>query len=250
MAWFSDDLSTEIANINPAGHLTLLGAIISDTLLPATAATLLTIKSKAADGVAGFKFNQMTAHTSGNLAEFYSDDGTTSKAEIDFAGVYKSTGLALSGAAAGTTVNANGVSRRSVYKVTVPSTVFIAAALTQDVTIGTLPAKSRIDYVYADVTAAFASAAASSTMRLGTQVNGTELLADKDVKAFTGQLGDADAELGTILAAAGRINGGALVWASSPISLRITNVGANLGTGAVTSFTTGDVTIYIGYELL
>ncbi len=154
--------------------------------------------------------------------------------------------LVTSGSGTGVTVNNSGLIRTAVYKVTLAKEAWTAAALTQDITIATLPAKTFLQYAIVDVTAAHALGAATLTMRLGSATNGNQFLLDFDSKT-PGQYGDAQGELGASLATAtaptplGFVNWGA----TNIVNLRLTSSVGNLGTGAATSLTAGAITLYL-----
>lgn len=170
---------------------------------------------------------------------------------------YYANGAAITiGVGTGITVNNAGALQRQVYKVTIDRTAFIAAALTADVTIATLPAKTVLLGVYADLTTVFActGTCTSSTlsMTLGSSVGLTDLLVSFDADAAIGQFGDADAELGTSLTRATAVQGGKIVgWATTPgVFLRLTSSTGNIGNGSATNLSQGSVTFYLITERL
>lgn len=156
-----------------------------------------------------------------------------------------------SGAATGIALNNAGELREVVYKVTVTPAAFIAAAVTADATIATLPAKTQITAVLADLTQTFACTATctSSTlsMVLGRGAGGAQFLASFDADASATQFGDADAEMGTTMTRAAAIQGGSFeAWASTQaVVLRLTSGTGNIGNGAATNLSQGSVTIYL-----
>jgi hypothetical protein len=168
---------------------------------------------------------------------------------------YTQSGITV-GSGTGVTVNATANLRRSVYKVTVDRTNCVAAAVTCDVTIMTLPAKTVVVAVYANVTTAFACSATctSSTLSatLGTAAGGTTLLVSYDIDAGTGVYGDVDTELGTDLTRATAVQGGKVYSFSATqiISARITSGTGNLGNGSVTNLSQGSITYYIVTEIM
>ena len=150
---------------------------------------------------------------------------------------------------------------KHTYKVPVARTQCIAAAVTCDITILVLPAKTYLDFVIADVVTQFACTAVctSSTLSatLGTSAGGTQLLASFDIDAAAAQFGDADAELGATLNAAARAADGALFpgvllsWsATTTVTLRITSGTGNLGDGATTNLSAGLINIYLTVEVM
>jgi hypothetical protein len=157
----------------------------------------------------------------------------------------------------GITINSgSGTIARSVYKVTIDRTAFIAAAVTQDLTIGTLPAKTVLLSVYGELTTVFACSVTctSSTlsMILGTAAGGNTLLVSFDADAATAVFGDADAELGTDITRATAVQGGKVYSFSATqiVNLRLTSGTGNLGTGAATNLSTGSITFYLVTERL
>jgi len=155
------------------------------------------------------------------------------------------------GSGTGITVDDFASYRTQLYKVTVSYTNVITAGLTHDVTIGTLPAKSIVHMLVADVTQTFACAVTctSSTLSatVGSAAGGTQYLASFDIYAAVATFGDANAEVGASMNAAGFTNGGYIpAWGStSVVSVRFTSVTGNLGTGAATNLSQGSITFYI-----
>src|SRR6185295_4741634 len=77
------------------------------------------------------------------------DSGNTNLTAFD---VTPSSSQITSGSGTGITVNSSGLVRDTVYKVTIASTAFVCNAVTCDVTIGTLPAKTWLKMAFADLT--------------------------------------------------------------------------------------------------
>lgn len=159
------------------------------------------------------------------------------------------------GSATGLTVDSVGVLQRQVYKVTIDRTAFVSAATTSDVTIGTLPAKTAVVSVYAQVTQTFACTATctSSTlsMMLGKGAGGAEYLASGlDIDAATTVFGDADAEMGTLMTRAAAIQGGTMnsFSATQAVVMRLTSGTGNIGNGSATNLSQGSVTFYVVTE--
>lgn len=183
--------------------------------------------------------------------------GGTSYIDLTGGNVEIATGRALrpiasaitAGGATGLTVNNSGDVRDVDYKVTIASTAFICAALVCDVTIATLPADTALDNVYAKLTQTFACAGTCTTATLsallGKGAGGAEYLASFDADAATLTLGDADAELGTLLVRAAAIQGQTYNTASQAVVLRLTSGTGNIGTGAATNLSQGSVTVYL-----
>lgn len=147
------------------------------------------------------------------------------------------------GSGAGFTLNAIGYVPRQVYKATLTYLAFPAGALTADFVLATLPAKTRIINIVADTTAAYTGASITQChMIVGNATGGAQYLASADVLTAPVTKGLADADMGTELTRAAQINGGGVVsWSgTTPVSVRITCVGANCS-----ALATGSTTFYI-----
>lgn len=168
------------------------------------------------------------------------------------------TGMFLSGAqitpgsGTGITVNDAGELKAQVYQVTVASTAFVCAAVTCDVTLGTLPAKTFVTHALADVTQVLACTATctSSTLSMvvGKTAGGSQYLASFDADAAAAQFGDATAELGASLTEATIPTpiGDLASWSTTTaVVLRLTSGTGNIGNGSVTNLSQGSVTFYI-----
>ena len=150
-----------------------------------------------------------------------------------------------------TLVNAGEV-RSLVYKFTVASTAFVCAAVTCDVTVGTLPAKTFVSHAIADLTTTFACTATCTTATLsavlGKTAGGTQYLLSFDADAATAQFGDAAAELGASLnpSTVPTINGDVASWSgTTAVVMRLTSAVGNIGDGASTNLSQGTVTYYL-----
>jgi hypothetical protein len=164
-----------------------------------------------------------------------------------------STGAQITAASGtGITVNNAGELRPATYVVTIARTALVCAAVTCDVTIGTLPAKTFLVHALADLTQAFActGTCTSSTLSitLGKTAGGTQYLVSFDADAAAGQFGDAAAELGaslteaTIPTAIGDLGS----WsATTAVSMRFTSGTGNIGNGSATNLSQGSVTFYL-----
>lgn len=167
-----------------------------------------------------------------------------------------SSGTITAATATGVTVNDVGTLKRQVYKATVATTAFVCAAVTCDVTIGTLPAKTAIVGVYADLTVPFACTAtctsATLSATLGSAAGGTQYLLSFDADAAAAQFGLADADLGASIANATAIQGGKVpAWATTSIvSMRLTSGTGNIGNATVTNLSGGSITFYLVTERL
>lgn len=165
--------------------------------------------------------------------------------------VRATTSQVTAGSGTGVTIDNAGELREQVYKVTIAETAFVCAATTCDVTVATLPAKTQITNVFADLTQTFAcSATCTSTtlsMIFGRGAGGAEWLASFDADAAAAQFGDADAELGTTMTRAAAIQGGSFeAWASTQAAvLRLISGTGNIGDGAANFLSQGSVTLYL-----
>lgn len=238
---------------------------IGTTALPGTGTASLVL----ADGTAPSSMGS-------NTAALYGDDtaGTVGLWAIDEAGLTSRltgaasfptsvttpsvfpTGAAITvGSGTGITVNSTGEVRRTVYKVTIARTAFVCAAVTCDVTLATLPAKSRIVGIVADITQTFACTATctSSTlsMTVGSSAGGTQYLASFDADAAVARFGLVDADLGTALVRAAAVQGGDLPsWTgATAVSLRLTSGTGNIGNGSATNLSQGSITLYLTVEV-
>lgn len=165
--------------------------------------------------------------------------------------VYPTRPAITAGSGTGVTVDNVGEIREVVYKVTVAETAFVCAALTCDVTLATLPAKTLVTGALADLTETFACSAVCTTatlsMVLGRGSGGAQFLASFDADAATAQLGDADAELGTTLVRAAAVQAGSPEsWSSTQaVVVRLTSGTGNIGDGAANNLSQGAVTFYL-----
>ena len=156
------------------------------------------------------------------------------------------------GSGTGVTINNSGELRQLVYKVTVSYTNATTNGVTHDLTLATLPAKTFITHMLADVTTPYVCEDTCTTATLsgtvGASAGGTEYLASFDVDAAAAQFGDATAELGASLTEATipTPNGALGSWASTSIvSYRLTSNTGALATTGVTNLNAGAVTFYI-----
>jgi hypothetical protein len=153
------------------------------------------------------------------------------------------------GSATGLTISDQGSLQEQVYKVTVATTAFVCAAVTCDLTIGTLPANTWLMNVTASLGTTFACTATctSSTLSflLGKGAGAAEYLASFDADAATGIFGDADAEMGTLLTRAAAIQGGTFTAGSQAVVLRLTSGTGNIGTGAATNLSQGSLVVWV-----
>jgi hypothetical protein len=132
----------------------------------------------------------------------------------------------------------------------IPFSTFTAAAVTQDVTLTTLPF-GNLQGVFARLTTTFACASVCTTSTLsatvGRAAGGTTFLVSFDMDAATGVFGDADAEIGTDLNRANAVSGGFVTQTNglTPVTLRLTSGTGNLGTGSVTNLSQGALIVWV-----
>jgi hypothetical protein len=154
---------------------------------------------------------------------------------------YSNTGVVgTAGSGTGISTIKTGLVRTFVSKITVARTALTAAATTQDITLWTIPAKTRMWRLIADVTAAFDDAAgpiSAVTLTCGKTAGGNEYLLSKSVFATT-QMGTVTGEVGASLAT---YFGDIPSWsATTAVQCRWTSTGGNLST-----LTTGSATFYL-----
>lgn len=123
---------------------------------------------------------------------------------------------------------------------------FLAAALTADCTVATLPAGQKLVGVYADVTAGFTcsgTCTGTKVVQCGTAVAGVQVLAAGLSVAAIATFGLADADLGSGMIRAGAIQGGLVgSWsATTPISCRFTSGLGNWGNASATFVNAGSI---------
>lgn len=159
---------------------------------------------------------------------------------------------------AGITIVDPGSNRLTTIVVTYNFAAFTAAAVTQDITIGTVPRRFKVLWLIADVTQAFVCAATCTTatlsMTAGKTAGGNEYLASFDIDAAAATFGLTSAQGGTVFVtgAAVPVQGGDIPsWtAATTVQARLTSGTGNIGTGTATNFNAGSITFYLtGYAL-
>jgi hypothetical protein len=153
--------------------------------------------------------------------------------------------------AAGTTVTDDG----GVYKVTLASSGIVCAATTCDVTLGTLPAKTKVLGVLADLTQTFACTATctSSTLSftVGKTAGGNEYILSTDADAATGTFGLTAAQTGASLVASAAQGGDIPSFSTTTTyQVRFTSGTGNFGNATVTNLSQGSITFYLLYRVL
>ncbi len=147
---------------------------------------------------------------------------------------------------AAASIVAAGEARRHVTTFSVPHTVFQTAALTADVKLCELPARTRVVSVVADTTVAYAGVAGAVQLRVGHGVGGNAgYLIAHDVKTAPVVSGNLAADLGVDLASP--VQGGhAPAWGSvGQVWARLTS-----GAGNLTGLTAGSTTFHLVLEMM
>ena len=145
-------------------------------------------------------------------------------------------------ASTGTLTLESGSVTTQTYKVSV-TRGFAGAALTADVVIATLPAKTRLISIIADTTTAWSGGGVSACLQtIGTTLGGAELIASYNCFSAAITRGLVDADMGTSMTRAAAVQGGTIPsWSTTtPIYLRITTTTAN--TNALTQ---GETIVYL-----
>jgi hypothetical protein len=161
-------------------------------------------------------------------------------AYIDSTGIKNNVLAGTAGSGTGITVNTTGHVGGYVHKITVAETALTAAATTQDITLWTLPAKTRlVRIVVSDVTGFTGGGLTAMTVACGPTAGTTTYLPAGSIFTTGAVLGDAAAEIGTALTPA--------TWADIPsmtatstVSCRFTSTTAN-----VVAATAGTASFYI-----
>jgi hypothetical protein len=148
---------------------------------------------------------------------------------------------------AGVTFYYQGHVHYATAAIIIDHTAWTANALTQDIIIANFPPKCKVVSVLADTTIAHAGTT-TMTLAVGVSAGGTEYLLPFNVKTIN-TAGLVNSDLGTHTARANAVMGGDWLWTGpTPLYIRATATGTNLGNGTVTNTTTGSTTIYISVE--
>lgn len=179
-------------------------------------------------------------------------DGSTGDSLIAGAIRMQSGALAPVSFLAGLTTDYKGRPSSGWTKVTIPRTLWTAAATSQGLQVFAVPAKTKIKSVILDTTEAFAGLAGTITLGVGTASGGQNLLVDHDVKTAPVVAGNADADLGTAINRAAAVSGGWVPSWSTSTSIYVTlkSGAGNIGSGAATNLTNGTVSLYLELERL
>lgn len=176
---------------------------------------------------------QAPASASGNVLELRNNAGGTlaytDPNGYSYSGKYLSyySNVTPIAGATGRDVYYNGDLRRGCYAVAVSYLGWTRpAALTEDLTILTVPAKTRVVSVVVDTPYVYwASGAASITLRLGITAGGQEYIVAHDVLTSAVTKGLVDADLGTSINRANAVQGGHLPsWTTTTaVTARLTS---------------------------
>lgn len=137
-------------------------------------------------------------------------------------------------------------------KVTVSRTGIVCASTNCDITLATLPAKTKIVGLVAEVTQTFACTATctSSTLSItaGKTAGGTEYLLSFDVDAALIRVGLSSATAGASLVASAAGGGDVPSWTgTTTLQMRFISGTGNIGNGSATNLSQGSVDFYIQY---
>ena len=143
-----------------------------------------------------------------------------------------------------------GEPKRGSHKITIPKEAWITAGLTQTLNIGNMLKGTRVVSVISDTTVAFAGLAGTIVLEIGDQDDSDGHILSHDVKTAVVVKGLADADLGTLLVRANAVQGGFIgSWtATKTLKVTLTSSSGNLGDGATTSLSAGNIEIYIVTE--
>jgi hypothetical protein len=206
--------------------------------------TAVLIGTTVSDANAGYEPTTLLAVGTGVVAGTGNTSTNGSVASVKFnvtgAGPQLPLTIGTAGSGTGITVNRSGALQTFVHKVTVAETALTAAATTQDITIWTLAAKTRLTrVVVSDVTGFTGGGLTAMTVACGPTAGTTTYLPAGSIFASSVVLGDAAAEIGTALTNATLADIPSMT-ATSTISCRFTSTTAN-----VVAATAGSATFYI-----
>lgn len=144
----------------------------------------------------------MMADNASGIIKF-ATGGNTETGRISTGGQLQMTaGNGTAGSGTGITVNATGTIRPFVHKITVAETA-LAAAATSDITLWTVPAKTRMLRLVAAVTAQHTGGGVTAVdVTCGTSAGGNQYLLSFDADAAAATFGDVAAEIGAGLLSA------------------------------------------------
>ena len=191
----------------------------------------------------GCTFTGAVSGTTGTFSGAVSGTTITGSSTVTGSGVVSTGAQITAGTGTGLTVNDAGSVRNQVYKVTLDYTGLSAAATTATHTIATLPAGVKIVGIIADTTAEYTGGSVSAaTIEVGIDSGDTDaFLAAHDVFSGAVVVGDADADLGTLIIRANAVSGGYINWSGTTvISVLLTTT-----TDDTENLTQGSTTYYI-----
>jgi hypothetical protein len=220
-------IGTDIVTNTPdGGTAVMIGTLISDANAGFEPTTILAIGTGLVKGTGG-------QATNGSMG--------SKKFVVNGAGPQLIQNAGTAGSGTGITADRTAALQHYVHRITVARTALTAAATTQDITLWTVPAKTRVLRLVEDVTAAFddgASPISAVTTTCGTTAGGNQYLLSGSVFSVT-TLGDVAAEIGAGLTSA-TVADIPSMSATTAIQCRWTSTGGNLST-----LTTGSSTFYI-----
>jgi hypothetical protein len=176
------------------------------------------------------------------------NNGVTSAQVLDNRFVNIKTANYTNGTALSASFEYGAVNRR-LYKITKAFAAWKALAansLTADMTILVMPAKTKIVAIYSDTTQTYAGTGiTAATIVIGKSAGGGEYIASHDVLSAVVTKGLADADMGTEMTQAAKIQDGSVVDWANPITVtaRLTTTDAHTD-----DLTAGSTTFYIVTE--
>lgn len=154
-------------------------------------------------------------------------------------------GVTIDGLTAGQVVNHVGRQDSGWNSVTIPYTEFQTAALTKILSSLNIMPSMMVTKCFAKVTVPFAGPAGTLQLKVGITSGGNELLLALDCKTAVVLAGTADSDLGSGLARATAVQGGAIASGAAATNLFVTLTSSS---GNLSSLTFGSVTISLKTE--
>ena len=201
----------------------------------------LTPDSVTSPTVPAYEFALGINLTDGDLGWGFRDSASNYVVSITEQGEIASRANAgTAGSGTGLTANFTGRVEHKVHKFTINEAALTAAAGTEDETIWTVPAKTRLLRIAGIVTTAFAGPAITDVkLMCGTSGGSNVYLISQDVDVLNAAIGDVAADIGASLLSA-TVADIPSVTATQAIVCRFTCTGANCSV-----MTAGDVTLWI-----
>jgi len=175
------------------------------------------------------------------LDEVGTESAASTAALATLSAAVKPTGVVgTAGSGTGITASSTNYGRHVVHKITVGFAAMDVASTTESIILWTLPAKTRVLRVIADVTSEFLGGIISAvTLKTGVTEGGEQLLLSGNVLTTPITLGALQAQLGVDLLG-GTSFSTDVFWSGTVVRGSFTSVGANLS-----ELTQGSVTFYI-----